>query len=132
MSDDVRYHRRARKVWLSAAAFWSVVYVLLSRSAPQVLPWVVSSSSWIWCVAIADYHHGWLRAHLSYAILDTLRAGPGTAMDICHRIGWQAGTIHPELARLERHGRIDSGWWGDVPGQRRRWYGLPDETRRPS
>jgi PadR family transcriptional regulator len=52
-----------------------------------------------------------------YAVIETLRAGSGGALDL------PTGTVYPALHRLERAGLIASDW-ETVGGRRRRAYHL--------
>jgi len=56
----IRYHRRARLVWLAAAGFSIIERILLVSYAPTVAPYLVGPSTWVWCLVGAAYHHGWL------------------------------------------------------------------------
>ena len=57
-----------------------------------------------------------------YAVIETLRAGSGGALDLA------TGTVYPALHRLERAGLIASDWQ-TVNGRRRRAYQLTTAGR---
>jgi PadR family transcriptional regulator PadR len=53
-----------------------------------------------------------------------------SGLEITQAIGVPSGTIHPNLARLERIGMIDSGWEAARPGRpRRRLYRITGHGR---
>lgn len=70
------------------------------------------------------------------AILVALLDGPQegmTGLDLCRTLNWRPGTIHPDLAWLEREEWISSYWQErpplDPPDSRRRLYQLTPHGR---